>query len=58
MFLINKNMPLEAFRILETAADRLMSVRSVTMGEGFPVSLEIDAALSDERYTYHQQSHQ
>ena len=50
MILINKNMPIEAFRILEKAAHRLMSVRSVAMGEGFPVSLEIDAALSDERY--------
>ena len=50
MILINKNMPLEAFRILEKAAGRLMTVRSVPMGEGFSVSLEIDTSLSDERY--------
>ncbi len=50
MLLINKNMPLEALRILEQAAARLMAVRSVPVGEGFPISLEIDPALSDERY--------
>ena len=50
MILINKNMPHEAFRILEKAAHRLMAVRSVPMGEGFSVSLEIDTSLSDERY--------
>ena len=50
MILMNKNMPLEAFRILEKAAARLMTVRSVPMGEGFSVSLEIDTSLSDERY--------
>lgn len=43
-------MPLEAFRILEKAAARLMTVRSVPMGEGFPVSLEIDPSLADEHY--------
>ncbi|MBQ3228886.1 MAG: hypothetical protein IJB43_09905 [Clostridia bacterium] len=50
MILINKNMPLEAFRILEKAAARLMTVRSVPMEEGLSVSLEIDTSLSDERY--------
>lgn len=43
-------MPLEAFRILEKAAARLMTVRSVPTCEGFPVSLEIDPSLADERY--------
>ena len=43
-------MPLEAFRILEKAAARLMTVRSVPMEEGLSVSLEIDTSLSDERY--------
>ena len=50
MILINKNMPTEAFLILEKAASRLLSVRAVPMGEGFSVSLEIDPALSNERY--------
>ncbi len=50
MILINKNMPPEAFRILEKASARLMAVRSVPMGEGFSVSLEIDSSLADERY--------
>jgi hypothetical protein len=50
MILINKNMPVEAFEILEKAAKRLLAGRSVSVGEGITVSLEIDQALSDERY--------
>ena len=50
MILLNKNMPAEAFCVLEKAATRIMNTRSVTFGEGYPISFEIDSALSDERY--------
>ncbi len=50
MILINKNMPAEAFGILEKAAARILNLRSVPMGEGYSVSFEIDTSLSDERY--------
>ena len=50
MLLVNKNMPAEAFRVLESAATRILNLRSGQMGEGCSVSFEIDATLSDERY--------
>ena len=50
MLLVNKNMPDEAFCVLERAAARISSLRLVRMDEGYPISLEIDSALSDERY--------
>ena len=50
MILKNINIPDEAFGILEKAARRVLNVRDVPMGEGYPVSLRIDPALSGERY--------
>ncbi len=50
MILINKNMPDEAFGVLERAAARILGLRFVPMGVGYSVSFEIDSALSDERY--------
>ena len=50
MILINKNMPEEAFAILEKAAARILKQREVFLGEGFCVTFELDPAILDERY--------
>lgn len=50
MLLVNINMPAEAFGVLGHAAARILELRSLPLGEGYPISFEIDSALSDERY--------
>ncbi len=40
----------DGFSILEKAANRLLSMRKISLGEGFEVTFEADESLADERY--------
>ena len=50
MKLINISMSEEGFKILQKAANRVLSLRKISVGNGIEVSFEVDKSLSDERY--------
>ena len=50
MLLINRSMDSVSFSILLKAAERLLSLREIPLGEGYEVTLEVDETLKDERY--------
>lgn len=50
MLLINRSMDADSFSVLEKAAERVLSLRGIAFGEGYEVALEVDEALSDDRY--------
>lgn len=50
MKLCNISMEKESFAILESAAERVLSLRGIAIGEGFEVKFEVDEKLTDDRY--------
>lgn len=50
MFLINRSMDTDSFSVLEKAAERVLSLRGVVLGEGYEVALAVDGDLNDDRY--------
>ena len=50
MKLINISMSEDSFAILKKCAERVLSLRKISLGEGFEITFEVDTALTDERY--------
>ncbi len=50
MKLTNISMNAESFAILDKCAERVLSLRKISLGEGFEVTFEVDKTLADERY--------
>ena len=50
MKLINISMSEDSFAILKRCAERVLSLRKISLGKGFEITFEVDTALTDERY--------